>query len=133
MPKKSEWQLLDDARLAAQRQQIAGLEWNGPHISSRSPGWWPNATPCREQNAGLHVLLANARNRLDYYRRLYHGDDGGRADPELFVHSPGYPEDDAPDIVLRVPILGKVDSATGAITWGHGIEVLGPATDDGAE
>ena len=117
----------------ATTKQIAGLELERQRTWRRSAAWCAERDALREQNAGLHVLLANARSRLDYWRRLYHGDDGSRADPELFVHSPGYSEDDAPDIVLRVPILGKVDSATGAITWKQGIEVLGPATDDGAE
>jgi hypothetical protein len=43
-----------------------------------------------------------------------------------FVHSPGYPQDDAEPEVVRVPpILGDVDWDSGAVSWRKGWHATG--------
>jgi hypothetical protein len=42
-----------------------------------------------------------------------------------YIHSPGYPQEDAEPDVVRVPIAGDVDSDTGAVSWRKGWHASG--------
>jgi hypothetical protein len=86
--------------------------------------------------AELHEQMGDMREALHLLRarvaalealHTYHipADASTAPDDPDYVHSPGYPQEDAEPDVVRVPIAGDVDSATGAVSWHKGWHASG--------
>lgn len=121
----------------ATARQIAGLELERQAHLRQIAGLVAERDALRADNRTLATALDRSAARAYAWRKAYAGDG---QPPEnrapAYVHSPGYPQEDAetpqtqaewtaawvnhmqgqPDLV-RVPILGSVDSATGTVTW----------------